>query len=84
MEGKNAIINCAVTGIPVPSVSWLEVKTGTRFFGNPLALTNVSRNQSGEYICQASNPCQNNSNSGILTVNCEYVCFRMLNLRRHW
>ena len=62
----------------MPSVSWLEVKTGTRFFENPLALTNVSRNQSGEYICQGSNPCGNDSKSGTLTVNCEYVCFRIL------
>ncbi|XP_067056801.1 hemicentin-1-like isoform X2 [Acropora muricata] len=69
VEGKNATLNCAVTGIPMPSVSWLEVKTGTHFFRNPLALTNVSRNQSGEYICQASNPCGNISKSGILTVN---------------
>ncbi|XP_074634419.1 uncharacterized protein LOC141892971 isoform X2 [Acropora palmata] len=53
----------------MPSVSWLEVKTGTRFFENPLALTNVSRNQSGEYICQGSNPCGNDSKSGTLTVN---------------
>jgi len=78
VEGKNATLNCSVTGIPMPSVYWLEVKTGTRFFENPLALTNVSRNQSGEYICQGSNPCGNDSKSGTLTVNCEYVCFRIL------
>ncbi|XP_015775157.1 PREDICTED: immunoglobulin superfamily member 10-like isoform X6 [Acropora digitifera] len=69
VEGKNATLNCTVTGIPMSSVYWLEVKTGIRFFGNPLAFSNVRRKQAGEYICHASNPCGNDSKSGILTVN---------------
>ena len=71
MEGKNATLNCTVTGIPMSNVSWLEVKTGIRFFENPLAFSNVSRKQAGEYLCNASNPCGNDSKSGILTVNCK-------------
>ena len=57
------------------NVSWLEIKTGIRFFENPLALTNVRRKQAGEYKCQASNPCGNDSKSVILTVNCKYIEF---------
>ena len=71
MEGKNATLNCTVTGIPMSSVYWLEVKTGIRVFENPLAFSNVSREQAGEYICHASNACGNYSKSGILTVNCK-------------
>ena len=55
----------------MPNVSWLEVKTGIRFLENPLVFSNVSRKQAGEYICHASNPCGNDSKSGILTVNCK-------------
>ncbi|XP_067026451.1 uncharacterized protein [Acropora muricata] len=69
VEGRNATLNCIVTGIPMPSVSWLEVKTGNRFFENSLVFANVSRKQAGEYICEATNPCGNDSKEGILTVN---------------
>ena len=55
------------------SVSWLEAKTGIRFFGNMLAFSNVSRKQAGEYICKANNICGNDSKSRILTVNCKYI-----------
>ena len=65
----------------MPSVSWVQVKTGNRFFENPLVLANVSRKQVGEYECQANNPCGNASKKGILSVNCKYIYFfRMLNL----
>ncbi|XP_074634266.1 neuronal growth regulator 1-like [Acropora palmata] len=69
VEGKNGTLNCTVTGIPMSSVYWLALKTGIRLFENPLAFSNVSREQSGEYICRASNACGNDSKSGILTVN---------------
>ncbi|XP_015760642.1 PREDICTED: hemicentin-1-like isoform X2 [Acropora digitifera] len=69
VEGNIATLSCVVTGIPEPSVSWLEVKTSTRFFGNKLALTNVTREQAGDYICEANNTCGNDSKSGILIVN---------------
>ena len=71
----NAALNCTVTGIPMPSVSWLEVKTGNRFSENPLAFANVSRKQAGEYICEATNPCGSDSKKVILSVNCKYIYF---------
>ena len=75
VEGRNATLNCTVTGIPMPSVSWLEVKTGNRFSENPHVFVNVSRKQAGEYICEATNPCGNYSKKGSLSVNCKYTCF---------
>ena len=71
----NAALNCTVTGMPMPSVSWLEVKTRNHFSGNPLVFANVSRKQAGEYICQANNLCGNDSEKGILSVNCKYIFF---------
>ena len=75
MEGTNAALNCVVTGIPVPSVSWLEVKTGNQSSQNPFVFASVSRKQAGKYICHASNPCGNDSKSGILTVICKCIYF---------
>ena len=68
----------------MPSVSWLEVKTGNRFSENALVFANVIRKVMGEYICEANNSCGNDSKKGILTVNCKYIYpFGMLHLRRH-
>ena len=73
MEGTKVALNCVVTGMPMPSVSWLEVKTGNHSSQNPFLFANVSRNKAGEYICRASNPCGHDSKSGILTVICKYI-----------
>ena len=59
----------------MPSVSWLEVKTGNRSSENLLVFTNVSRKQAGEYICEATNSCGNDSKTVILSVNCKYIYF---------
>ncbi|XP_068685505.1 hemicentin-1-like isoform X2 [Montipora foliosa] len=69
MEGTNTILNCSTAGFPMPSVSWLEVKTGNRSFENPLVLSSVSRDKAGKYKCEASNVCKNDTKSLILTVN---------------
>ena len=57
----------------MPSVSWVEVKTGNRSSENPLVFTSVSRKQAGEYICEATNPCGNDSKTVTLSVNCKYI-----------
>ena len=59
----------------MPSVSWVEVKTGIHSFENPFVFANVSRMQAGEYICEATNPCGNDSKEGILIVNCKYIWY---------
>ena len=55
----------------MPSVSWTEVKTGSRTEGNVLALINIRRSDTGEYICVASNFCGNDTKSTFLIVNCK-------------
>ena len=59
----------------MPSVSWLEVKTGNRSSENPLVFTNVSRKQAGYYICEATNPCGSDFKTVILSVNCKSIYF---------
>ena len=71
IEGENKTLTCNVYGLPVPSVSWTAVTTGSRSQGNIRELTDISRNDAGEYKCEASNVCGNDGKSLFLTVHCK-------------
>ena len=71
IEGENSNLTCHVSGTPMPSVSWTEVRTSNRTEGNIRSLINVSRSDAGEYKCEASNFCGNDSKSTFLIVNCK-------------
>ena len=71
IEGENSNLTCHVSGTPMPSVSCTEVRTGDHTEGNTRALINVSRSDAGEYKCEASNFCGNDSKSTFLIVNCK-------------
>ena len=73
IEGENSNLTCHVSGTPMPSVSWTEVRTGDHTEGNTRALVNVSRSDAGEYKCEASNFCGNDSKSTFLIVNCKWL-----------
>ena len=71
IEGENRSLSCDVTGIPVPSVTWSKVSDGSRTEGNTRELVNVSRNDAGEYKCDASNFCGNDTKRTFLIVHCK-------------
>ena len=71
IEGENSSLTCHVSGTPMPSVSWTEVRTGDRTDGEILVLVNVSKSDAGEYKCEASNFCGNDSKSTFVIVNCK-------------
>ena len=71
IEGKNSSLTCHVSGTPMPSVSWTEVRTGDRTEGSIRSLINLSRSDAGEYKCEASNFCGNDSKSTFVIVNCK-------------
>ena len=71
IEGENSTLACHVSGTPMPSVSWTEVRTGDRTEGNVRSLINVSRSDAGEYKCEASNFCGNDFKSTFVIVNCK-------------
>ncbi|XP_044180195.1 fibroblast growth factor receptor 3-like isoform X2 [Acropora millepora] len=56
-EGGNLTVMCNVSGIPPPTVFWVKTSNGERTNGTDLVLTNINRPQSGDYTCEASNPC---------------------------
>lgn len=71
-EGENLTLSCQVSGDQFPSVSWVKVVSGKRFIGGYLFLRNITRNAAGEYRCEASNLCSNDSRVTVVDVQCEY------------
>ena len=71
IEGENSPLTCHVSGTPMPSVSWTEVRTGDRTEGSIRSLINLGRSDAGEYKCQASNFCGSDSKSTFVIVNCK-------------
>ena len=71
MEGENRTLTCNVSGSPVLAVMWTEVSSSNQSSGVMRYLTNISRNNAGEYKCEATNDCGNSSASTFLTVLCK-------------
>ena len=71
IEGDNGTLTCNVSGSPVPTVTWTEVSSYSQSSGVMRYLTNISRNNAGEYKCEATNDCGNSSASTFLTVLCK-------------
>ena len=70
-EGGNLILYCNASGTPPPVVSWARIRSGQQFNGSLLQLTNVSRNQAGDYRCEASNECGTKSSTARIYVKCK-------------
>ena len=71
IEGENRTLTCNVSGGPVLTVTWTEVSSRNQSSGIMRYLTNISRNNAGEYKCEATNDCGNSSASTFLTVLCK-------------
>ncbi|XP_022803126.1 hemicentin-1-like [Stylophora pistillata] len=68
VEGYPYHLSCEVSGVPVSSVSWIKVTSGERHAGKLLNFTNISRNDTGNYTCEASNRCGNDSKTEAINV----------------
>ncbi|XP_041953837.1 basement membrane-specific heparan sulfate proteoglycan core protein isoform X8 [Alosa sapidissima] len=60
VEGQTAILRCHAQGFPTPSISWSKLRAPLpwrhQLVNGSLVLPNVGRQDSGEYICNATNP----------------------------
>lgn len=54
-EGSPALFTCNATGSPRPNVTWTNMFSGEVYTGDRLFMNSVSRNDSGDYQCVASN-----------------------------
>uniref|UniRef100_A0A9J8BBX4 Ig-like domain-containing protein n=1 Tax=Cyprinus carpio carpio TaxID=630221 RepID=A0A9J8BBX4_CYPCA len=59
VEGQSVTMHCHATGSPTPVISWSKLRAPLpwqhRVSGGSLTLNNVGRQDSGQYICNATN-----------------------------
>ncbi|KAM8754964.1 basement membrane-specific heparan sulfate proteoglycan core protein [Acanthopagrus schlegelii] len=59
VEGQNAVLRCDAHGFPSPIITWSKLRSPLPWrhtvVNNTLVLPNVGRQDSGEYICSATN-----------------------------
>ncbi|XP_078352640.1 hemicentin-1-like isoform X3 [Oculina patagonica] len=80
-EGDNVTLSCNADGSPVPTISWTRNRSPINTSDNSrisfsedkkqLTITNVSRTDSGEYRCKASNNLGNDT-SHVATLDIQY------------
>ena len=82
-EGKTATLSCSTESLPAPvSIKWTNKDSEELLLeetpnpSNPLELIlpNVTREESGEYICTVSNELSSGEATTTLVVLCEFVC----------
>ena len=74
-EGRNVTKECNVTaGTPPRNYFWKNMKTGQVTEGKLLNISNIRRNESGEYRCTANNTCGNESTGMFIDVHCKNLC----------
>ena len=67
---------CNASGIPPPMVYWVKAG-GQRVNRSVLMLTNITRNETGEYRCEASNDCGSATKRASIVVHCK-LAFTLL------
>jgi len=85
-EGTSVMLECHVTGVPVPSIVWRRDNnvitetsadyTVTQSAGScSLKIKRVGRDHAGQYSCSATNSGGEASTSATVNVICEYCRF---------
>ena len=84
IEGDNVTFTCNATGNPAPTFRWTRngsvLTTDSRISllsdGKHLTITNVTREDSGQYVCEATNNVTTvPSDSATLNVQCKITCY---------
>ena len=71
IEGNTFSLTCEISGNPMPNVTWITVSDDEHSYGNILNFTNITRDDSGDYRCEAKNRCGKESRSESLNVFCK-------------
>ena len=70
-EGGSFGMVCEASGDLKPNVYWIEVHNGQRINGSTLNLTNINRNDAGQYRCETENGCGSDSRVRFVDVYCK-------------
>ena len=71
-EGQSFNMTCLTSGYPEPNVCWIKEHNGACINGSLLTFTNINRNDSGQYRCEAKNDCGSKSSVQSIEVFCKY------------
>ena len=87
IEGDNVTFTCNATGNPAPTFRWTRngsvLTTGLSLDGKQLTITNVTREDSGQYVCEATNNVTTvPSNSATLNVKCKITYYNYYLIER--
>ena len=79
MEGGNVSLNCDASAYPKPTVTWSKLNADEFIHvisSQWLNFTNISREATGKYICNANNTCgKKRSSVRIIDVQCKDIFF---------
>lgn len=71
-EGDNTTLYCNAAGYPVPNIAWINESSGNvESANNTLPITTITRSQSGNYTCHASNEIGNGTQTCEINVYCK-------------
>ena len=91
IEGDNVTFTCNATGNPAPTFRWTKngsvLTTGSRISlssdGKQLTVANVTREDSGQYVCEATNNVTTvASDSATLNVKCKITYYNYYLIER--
>ena len=73
-EGRNMIKKCNLAAGTSPSpFFWKKVNTSELWYGNVLNITDIRRNQRGEYSCYVNNTCGSDTTTMFIDVQCKNI-----------
>ena len=71
-EGDNVTLHCNATGFPVPIIAWINASSGyVESRTTTLLITAITRSDSSNYMCHASNEIGNDTQTCEIDVHCK-------------
>ena len=73
MEGDSVSLNCKAMGSSAPFVAWSKVGVGVVSLDRWLNITNITKEDRGQYKCFANNTCGSDVSFTSINVQCKIL-----------